>query len=479
MRKLGLAVLCLVSTTATGRQPSPPTSHPNALPTVSIDDMAWQMLVAALEESKTASPAVRAKVMLEFAKQLDQDNKKSDELTVLREAYLATLQVQAMKYDTVSTVQGDIQRAIMKNLGPEPLEALLPHMNEGQRGLAFDLLVTRYTADKNWDRAMDAVRRAPRDNWFPFAPVFELMKALPSGQVGARREIFATEYAIYRDGWISAGGLAQVVERFWRELPREQVVELIPIILKGFMRGQIYFIKRPIYFYDQEKPKYLAILRELDATKAEQWERDEQKTWDEVRKQGPGWVTSEQMRRRQAAMGSLPQEPANPMPNTKPPGSPKPRVVAGCLEDEPWCQQNRVEHALESVKEHLLKRETELAKQGIARGYWIALSQWKLDTDPVDPNQVPKTEWPSTLNWQIFSILATRISAEYALDQIKKIPDPEIRLLTKTAVARVWLNHTPSFPCPSLRSNYHNEGTCIGYRAYLPNELFRWENYWE
>jgi len=62
-------------------QNNPPISVP-------LDDQAWQMLVEALEEAKTASPAVRAQVGLEFAKQLDQDHKKSDELKILREAYL-------------------------------------------------------------------------------------------------------------------------------------------------------------------------------------------------------------------------------------------------------------------------------------------------------------------------------------------------------------------------------------------------------
>ena len=487
MRKPILAIVglgCSIAgaspaTAQTSVSATPRERRTNPSPAISVDDMAWKMLVAALEEAKTASPPVRAKVMLEFAKQLDQDNKKSDELTILREAYLATLGASAAKYDTVNTVQGDIQRATIKNLGSEPLEALLPRMSEGQRGLAFDMLVTRYTADRNWDRAMDAVRRAPADNWFPFGPAFELMKALPAANVNSRREIFAKEYAIYHNGWTAAGGLGQLVEQFWRELPREQVAELIPSILMDLMRGQIYFVKRPLHFYDQEKPKYLAILRQLDPAKAEQWERDEQKTWEEVRKQGPGWATAEQMRRQRAVKGNPAPETANPAPYTKPPGSPKPRAVAGCLENEPWCQQNRVEHALESVKEHLLKKETDLAKQGIARGYGIALSQWKLDTDPVDPNQVSKTEWPSTVNWEAFTVLATRISAEYALDQIKKIPDAEIRLLTRTVVARVWLNHPPSFPCPSVHSNYHDEGACIGYRGYLLNELFQWENYWE
>jgi len=70
----------------TALSPVPQASQKNPPAAVPLDAMAWQMLVAAFEESKTASPAVHAQVALDSAKQLDQDNKKSDEAVVLREA---------------------------------------------------------------------------------------------------------------------------------------------------------------------------------------------------------------------------------------------------------------------------------------------------------------------------------------------------------------------------------------------------------
>jgi hypothetical protein len=440
-----------------------------------LDDQAWQMLVQALEEAKTASPPVRAQVELQFAKQLDQDNKKSEETALLKDAYLATLQRVPEYYNTVGWIQSDILRTMMKNLGPEPLENLLPQMDEAMSGLTFDMLVTRYTTDQHWDRALDALRRAPADNWFPFGPALALMKGLPPQDVAARREIFAIAYSIYQKGDTSAGALESMIEQFWRDLPRDQVIELIPIILREAIRGDIYFIKRPSNFYQRLKPKLLLILRQLDPAMADQWERNEQQTFDEVRKAGPPWAHPRDTQRAQAN----PAQPASPAPYQKPPGSPKPRVVAGCLENEPWCQQNRVEHALQATMEHLKKNEIGLAKTGISRGYWIARSQWKLDTDPVDPNQVIKTHWPSTVNWEAFSVMASRISPEYALQRVKEIPDAEIRLLTRTMLARAWLDHRPIFPCLSLHSNYHDEGACIAYQAYMPRELFSWANNWE
>jgi hypothetical protein len=448
----------------------------DASPEVPLDDRAWQILVQALEEAKTASPPVRAQVEFEFAKQLDQDNKKSEEAALLTDAYLTTLPLASGSYKTIGWIQSDILRTMMKNLGPEPVEKLLPQMDEAMRGLAFDLLVTRYTTDQNWDRALDAVRRAPKDNWFPFGPALALMKAEPSQNISARREIFAITYSIYEAGDTPTAALEPMIEQFWRELPRNQLIELIPIILKEAIRGQIYFIKRPNDSYDRAKAALLPILRELDPAKADQWDRDEQKTFEEVRKAGPFGANP---KRTQQTASNPPKSPVTPVPYKKPPGSEKPRAVAGCLENEPWCQENRVAHALQVAMEHLKKHETELAKTSIDRGYWIARSQLSLDTDPVDPNQVIKTHWPSTVNWEAFSVMASRISPEYAMEHVKQIPDPEIRLLTRTLLARAWLDHRPVFPCPSLHSNYHDEGSCIPYQAYMPRELFSWANNWD
>jgi len=469
----GAFFLCYLGISVTPR-----VAQQKPLPLISLDDQAWQMLVQALEEAKTASPPVRAQVELEFARQLDQDNKKSEEAALLRDACLATLKAGPEPYSTFGWIQSDILRTMMKNLGPEPLEELLPQMDEANQGLAFDLLVSRYTADKNWDRALDAVRRAPKGHWFPFGPALALMKVSPPQSVAARREIFAVTYDIYQKGGTSAGALEPMIEQFWRELPREQVIELIPTILKDAIRGDIYFIMRPLHLYDSLKPKLLPILWELDPAKADQWEREEVPTFEEVRKAGR-WPSPKRTGTQQTTANPV-KPPASSAPYKKPPGSPKPRVVAGCLENEPWCQENRVTHALEATMEHLKKKEIDLAKAGVSRGYWIALSQWKLDTDPVDPNQVIKTHWPSTVNWEAFSVMASRISPEYALERVKQIPDAEIRLLARTMLARAWLDHRPIFPCPSLHSNYHDEGSClVPYQAYMPAELFSWANNWD
>jgi hypothetical protein len=364
---------------------------------------------------------------------------------------------------------------MMTNLGPQAEEEILPRLDGQMRGLAYDLLVTRYTSDGNWASAMQSLRNAPRDEWFPFFPATELMRKLPKERASERLEIWAIVYSICEGkGW-----RRQPIEQFWKELPRAQVLESIPWLLRSAMFADTHPTMRPVYAYRAQKLKLFPIWKELDSTAADDWERNEAAHWEEARRQSylqPS-VCEE---KRPAAAGNRTSDVRSlstvnaPSPSGGRPGSPKPRVVIGCLEDEPWCQQNRIEHALESLKNHLLKDEDELAKAGVRKGFGYALGQWKLDTDPVDPNQIIKTRWPSTVNWEVFAVMASRISPEYALEQVKGIPDQEIQLLVRVILARQWLDHRPVFACPQLHSNYHDGGACIGYYQYMPQKLFDW-----
>jgi len=440
---------------------------------------ARQMLAAAREEAKSASAVVQAKVWLELAKQLSADGKKPEERALLRDAYMATLEAPPQHYNYSSVVQAEILRTMMKDLGPQPVEELLPNMEANMRGIAFDLLVTRYTDDQNWDRAVETLKRAPKSAWFPFAPALRLMGKLPPQRVADRVAIFELEYFVCDGKRTAVSGLSTTIEQFWRELPRQQVVDAIPKILKEAMRAQLFPAMRPNKAYEDSKAKLLPILKELDAAKAEEWERGEKQAWDDARKAGIFTIIDR---------GEYDEPPAkNPPASAAPvatkttatmPASTKPRVVNGCMEDEPWCDQNRVSHALEALEGHLKRGETELAKQSVSRGYRLALGQWKLDTDPADPNQVDKPSWRSTQNWEAFTILATKISPQYALERVQQIPDPEIQLLTRVMLARMWLGAKPEFtPCQELVSEYHRDGDCVGYYMYMPRALFPWANY--
>lgn len=355
----------------------------------------------------------------------------------------------------------------------------MPQMDATMRGIAYDLLVTRYTDDKNCDRAVETLKNAPKNKWFPFAPALRLLRTLPPQRVADRMAIFELEYFVCDGKRTAVSGLSTTIEQFWRELPPQQVVDAIPKIMKEAMRAQLFPALRPNKAYEDSKSKLLPILKELDAAKAEEWERDEKQTWEEARKAGMFTIIDR---------GEYDEPPAKNSPASLSPvvakkasttaASTKPRVMNGCLEDEAWCDENRVSHALEALEGQLKRGEVELAKQSVSRGYRLALGQWKLDTDPADPNQVDKPAWRSTQNWEAFTVLATKISPRYALSRVKQIPDPEIQLLIRVMVARMWLGEKPEFtPCQELVSDFHRDGDCVHYYMYMPRELFPWANY--
>jgi len=451
-----------------------------AAPAADPDEaQARQMLAAARDEAKSASAVVRAKVWLELAKQLSEDGKKPEERALLRDAFAATLDIPPQHYNYYSVVQAEILRTMMKDLGPEPVEELLPQMEANMRGIAFDMLVNRYIDDQNWDRAVETMKRAPKNAWFPFAPALRLMGKLPPQRVADRVAIFELEYFVCDGKRTDVSGLSMTIEQFWRELPREQVVEAIPRILKEAMRAQLFPVMRPNKAYEDSKSKLLPILKELDPAQAEEWERGEKQAWEEARKAGIFTIIDrgeyDEPPAKNPPVSAVPVATKN---TSMPPASTKPRVVNGCMEDEPWCDENRVSHALEALEGHLKRGETELAKRSVSRGYHLALGEWKLDTDPADPNQVHKPAWRSTQNWEAFTVLATKISPQYALERVRQIPDPEIQLLTRVILARMWLGAKPEFtPCQQLVSDYHNDSDCVHYYMYMPRELFRWANY--
>ena len=439
------------------------------------EDFARQILADAQAQAKTASPVVRAKIWLEFAKQCANDGDHTKERTFLNDAFEATLQIPPLHNNTYWVLQAEILRLLVKDFGPDPLEKLLPRMDENLQGLGVDMLLAQYVDNGDWDKAIETVRHSPKSGWFPFMQAERLMAKLPPQRVADRALIFGLAYQVCDGKHVAVSQLTSMIEKFWRDLPRVQVRDAIPRILKEALRTQTFPVlrKNNAYsnVYDDRKSTLLPILKQLDPARAEQWERGEEAARDEARKAGPMIFIGE--KNSQSAVAPPPANPGKPRR-----ASSKPRVVNQCMEDEAWCDENRVLHALESLMNHLKKKELESAKLNEDRGYRLALGEWKLDSDPDDPNQVDKPSWRSTQDWEAFTVLATKISPHYALERVKEIPDPEIQLLTRLMLGRMWLGAKPQWtPCQQLISDYHNEGNCVHYYVYMPREMFQWANY--
>ena len=460
----------------TGVQSATTTKHRDlALP--ASQSFAQQMLADAQVQAKSASPAVRGKVWLELAKQRASDGDRSKERTFLGDALQATLEIPPVHNNTYWVLQAEILRVLLKDFGPDPLQELLSRMDESTRGLTFDMLLARYIDDGSWEKAVDTARRSPKSGWFPFIQAERLMAKLPPQRVADRALIFGIAYQICDGKHVAVSQLAIMIEKFWHDLPREQVVNAIPHILREALRAQTFSILRPNNEYDERKSTLLPILKQLDAVKAEQWERGEERAREEARKAGPMMTISDGEDSQSHVTAAQPTPP--PTNRSKPRhASSKPRIVNQCMEDESWCDENRVSHALEALMNHLKKGDLEPAKLSVNRGYQLALGEWKLDTDPDDPNQVEKPSWRSTQDWEAFTVLATKISPQYALDRVKQIPDPEIQLLTRVMLGRMWLGAKPEWtPCQQLISDYHNENNCVHYYMYMPHAMFSWANY--
>jgi hypothetical protein len=440
-------------------------------------DFARQMLADAGTQASSATPAVRAKVWMELAKQCANDGDRGRERSLLGDAFQATLEIPPAHNNYYWVLQAETLRMLLKDFGPDAVEGLLPRMDENMRGLSFDMLLGRYVDDGNWDKSIDTVRRSPKSGWFPFVQADRLMGKLPAQRVGDRAVVFSIAYRICDGKHVAVSSLATMIEKFWRDLPPEEVGDAIPRILKEAMRAQLHPIMRPNHAYDDYKAKLLPILKQLDSAKTEQWERGEEAAMAEARKAGP-MMTIAGGDDSQSAPQTTAQTPP-PATNIRPThASSKPRVVNQCMEDEAWCDENRVSHALEALVNHLKNGQLDLAKLSLNRGYKLALGEWRLDTDPDDPNQVHKPAWRSTQDWEAFTILATKISPRYALERVKEIPDPEIQLLTRVMLARMWLGNKPELtPCQELVSDYHQEGNCVRYYMYMPRALFSWANY--
>jgi len=83
--------------------------------------------------------------------------------------------------------------------------------------------------------------------------------------------------------------------------------------------------------------------------------------------------------------------------------------------------------------------EDSQAKKTIELGMKLARERYDNENDSSDPNQAIKPEWQSTNIWRQLLSAAADISPEYALRLLRDVPDKEVQLVQKVALASVWL----------------------------------------
>jgi hypothetical protein len=79
------------------------------------------------------------------------------------------------------------------------------------------------------------------------------------------------------------------------------------------------------------------------------------------------------------------------------------------------------------------------ARKAIEKGMESAAKLYKQDTDADDPNKALKAYWPSANAYVGLLRLAGEIAPDWAQEQLKEVPDEEIRALAQISMAAALL----------------------------------------
>lgn len=451
-------------------------------------DRGHQILDAAEVEAKSASPEVRAYVWTQVALQRGADGQKDQERRLLRDAYLATLEQPPQRDDTIFWIQQPILRQMMQDLGPQAVEEVFPKTEGPPRSVSVELLVTHYTEAGQFDQALAWLKQAPSNGWFPFTPATNLMEKLPPSRVKDRAIIFEQVFAFCDGKKYQAYPLAIMITRFWRDLPRAEVLDAIDRLLNEAAEADQNpvpqaLIVRPANrsMYKGYREELLPILKELDPARAARLENEPELPKNPFVPPPRGIPTGshlpvppELQPIPEKQVGAPAQVPSSVAVSSSPPSRKRRRVVNGCLTSEPWCREKRMENALRATADRLKKGQIELAKTSIRRGFRLVAGELDYDKDPSDPNLAIKSVWPSTVNSEAFAVLASKVSPDYALKMIRGVLDSDIQLMARVMLARMWLGERPVFGSTSILNSEGNGGDNISYYSYMPRQLFSW-----
>ena len=87
--------------------------------------------------------------------------------------------------------------------------------------------------------------------------------------------------------------------------------------------------------------------------------------------------------------------------------------------------------------------DTDDARKTIEKGLESAEKLYKQDTDADDPNKALEAYWPSTNAYAGLLQFAAQIDPNWALEQLKSVPDDEIRAVAHVAMASALLGQPP------------------------------------
>ncbi len=265
-------------------EPTPPQ------PTAELRKRAKILLETAEVESKALQGGMRAFNLLQLGRVFEDSDKKKA-VALLNEAFSAASTMvepaenanrEQATLDPRSS-KGELEDEIVQalcNLAPDRAEELLTRMDPGSRANVVRILLERYEERKQYDRALELVKRAAEGGEFPYSAADRLLAILPKEMAMERQHLFAIALLSFRDrppvsrSYFETDFL-DMVARHWHDLPLSMVRAALDLILhppedksaskdKGTRVGSN---GREIYFTSREEYrlfKVLPILRQID-----------------------------------------------------------------------------------------------------------------------------------------------------------------------------------------------------------------------
>lgn len=105
--------------------------------------------------------------------------------------------------------------------------------------------------------------------------------------------------------------------------------------------------------------------------------------------------------------------------------------------------QEQILPARAAANLYLEMGETGEARKTIEKGLESAAKLYKQDTDAEDPNKALKAYWPSAGAYVGLLRTAAEMAPDWALEQLKEVPDDELRALAQIAMASALLGQPP------------------------------------
>jgi hypothetical protein len=203
------------------------------------EQLARNILDSAATETSALEPAPRAYLCYLTAKgMVKYDRPKTEEL--LQRCFDDSTQIDDSDRDGKDN-RNQIQSMIVQDLlefGPNAVEDLLPRASGNAKGRIRSILITHYTKEKDFDKAIsliDGIR--VEEESFPYSAVANLMVRLPEEQQGLKTSLFSRALADYtkrpkNPNNFSSEDMATFVVRFYRAVPKNMVLEAVDEVLK-------------------------------------------------------------------------------------------------------------------------------------------------------------------------------------------------------------------------------------------------------